>query len=206
MTGQVGNEFVDPNSRGVEPGNDDQGGVAILDAAMRLLADGGLTAFTTDRLAAEASVSKSSIYRRWPDKKAIFLALMHQWASRAEVEDHGGLVPELDQWFADRQRVYNESGFRQVAASLVELSAHDPEIGEALGRYRRSTWNTLREILNRAVDRDEIADGFDVDHLEQFLLGPMYYRSVLEGLEVDDASVSAFRNLSLTALGFEVPS
>ena len=206
MTGPVGNKFVDPNSGGVEPGKDDPGGVAILDAAMRLLADGGLTAFTTDRLAAEASVSKSSIYRRWPDKKAIFLALMHQWASRAEVEDHGALVPELDQWFADRQRVYNETGFRQVAASLVELSAHDPEIGEALGRYRRSTWNTLREILNRAVDRGEIADGFDVDHLEQFLLGPMYYRTVLEGLEVDDASVAAFRNLSLAALGVEVPS
>ena len=206
MTGPVGNEFVDPNSGGVEPGNDDPGGVAILDAAMRLLADGGLTAFTTDRLAAEASVSKSSIYRRWPDKKAIFLAVMHQWASRAEVEAQGDLVTELDQWFSDRQRVYNQSGFRQVAASLVELSAHDPEIGEALGRYRRSTWNTLREILNRAVDRDEIAGGFDVDHLEQFLLGPMYYRSVLEGLEVDDASVAAFRNLSLTALGVEVPS
>jgi len=206
MTGPVGTEFVDLNSGGVEPGDDDPGGAAILDSAMRLLADGGLTAFTTDRLAAEAHVSKSSIYRRWPDKKAIFLAVMHQWASRAEVEDHGALVPELDQWFADRQRVYNESGFRQVAASLVELSAHDPEIGEALGRYRRSTWNTLREILNRAVDRGEIADGFDVDHLEQFLLGPMYYRSVLEGLEVDDASVAAFRNLSLTALGVEVPS
>jgi len=206
MTGPVGTEFVDLNSGGVEPGDDDPGGAAILDSAMRLLADGGLTAFTTDRLAAEAHVSKSSIYRRWPDKKAIFLAVMHQWASRAEVEDHGALVPELDQWFADRQRVYNESGFRQVAASLVELSAHDPEIGEALGRYRRSTWNTLREILNRAVDRDEIAGGFDVDHLEQFLLGPMYYRSVLEGLEVDDASVAAFRNLSLTALGVEVPS
>ena len=206
MTGPVGTESVDPTSGGVEPGNDDLGGVAILDAAMRLLADGGLTAFTTDRLAAEARVSKSSIYRRWPDKKAIFLALMHQWASRAEVEDQGGLVPELDQWFADRQRVYNESGFRQVAASLVELSAHDPEIGEALSRYRRSTWNTLREILNRAVDRNEIAEGFDVDHLEQFLLGPIYYRSVLEGLEVDDASLATFRNLSLTALGIEVPS
>ncbi len=201
MTGLMGTELVDPNPEGMESGNDDPGAAAILDAAMRLLADGGLTAFTTDRLAAEARVSKSSIYRRWPDKKAIFLALMHQWANRAEVEDQGALVPELDQWFADRQRVYNELGFRQVAASLVELSAHDSEIGEALSRYRRSTWNTLREILNRAVDRHEIAEGFDVDHLEQFLLGPIYYRAVLEGLEVDDASVAAFRTLSLAALG-----
>ena len=45
-----------------------------------------------------------------------------------------------------------------------------------------------------------------MDHLEQFLLGPIYYRSVLEGLEVDDASLATFRNLSLTALGIEVPS
>ena len=59
---------------------DDPAGASILDAAMRLLAEGGLAAFTTDRLASTARVSKSSIYRRWPDKKSIFLALMKQWA------------------------------------------------------------------------------------------------------------------------------
>ncbi len=181
----------------------DPGGVAILEAAMRLLADGGLTAFTTDRLAAEARVSKSSIYRRWPDKKAVFLALMHHWGSRAVVEDRGDLVAELDQWYADRQRVYSQPGFRQVATGLGELSAHDEEIGKALGNYRRSSWNTLQGIIQRAIDRGEASADLDLDHVEQFLLGPLYYRVVLEGLPLDDDAVAAFRELSLTALGVD---
>ena len=138
---------------------DDPAGASILDAAMRLLAEGGLTAFTTDRLAAVARVSKSSIYRRWPDKKSIFLAVMQRWGHRAEVHEVGDFRAEVAQWYADRQRVYNQPGFRQVSASLMELAAHDPEIGEVLNAYRRSTWNTMRGILERAIDRGEIFGG-----------------------------------------------
>ncbi|WP_430522452.1 helix-turn-helix domain-containing protein, partial [Marinovum algicola] len=96
---------------------------AILDAALRLLADGGLTAFTTDRLASEARVSKTSIYRRWSDKKAVFRAVMQHWGGRAHVEDQGDFAAELDHWYADRQAMYNQAGFRQVAASLLARAA-----------------------------------------------------------------------------------
>lgn len=46
-----GNGVID-----MAPVRADPAGDAILDAALRLIADGGLTAFTTDRLAAEARV------------------------------------------------------------------------------------------------------------------------------------------------------
>ena len=103
----------------------DPAGQSILDSAIRLLADGGLTTFTIDRLASEARVSKTSIYRRWPDKKAIFRAVLDRWGRRAEVTDVGDFALELDQWYRDRQSTYNAPGFRQVAASLMELAAHD---------------------------------------------------------------------------------
>ncbi|MDP6160000.1 MAG: TetR/AcrR family transcriptional regulator [Acidimicrobiales bacterium] len=180
---------------------DDPAGASILDAAMRLLAEGGLAAFTTDRLASTARVSKSSIYRRWPDKKSIFLALMKQWGRRAEVDDMGDLRSEIAQWYADRQRTYNSPGFRQVSASLVELAAHDSEIDEVLNTYRRSSWNTVREILKRAIDRGEIAAGGGLERMEQFFLGPLYFRAVLEGQEIDDATVVDFQRLALAAVG-----
>ncbi len=189
--------MTDPGSGAV----DDPAGVSILDAAMRLLAEGGLTAFTTDRLASMARVSKSSIYRRWPDKKSVFLALMHQWSQRAEVDESGDLRAELAQWYADRQRAYNQPGFREVAASLLELGAHDQEIGEAMAAYRRSSWNTMRGILTRAVERGELPGAIDLEHLEQFFLGPIYFRAVLEGQEIDDATIADFQRLSLAALG-----
>ena len=180
---------------------DDPAGASILDAAMRLLAEGGLAAFTTDRLASTARVSKSSIYRRWPDKKSIFLALMKQWGRRAEVDEMGDLRAEIAQWYADRQRTYNSPGFRQVSASLVELAAHDREIDEVLNTYRRSSWNTVREVLKRAIDRGEISAGGGLERMEQFFLGPLYFRAVLEGQEIDDATMVDFQRLALAAVG-----
>jgi AcrR family transcriptional regulator len=181
----------------------DSAGNAIMDAAIRLLADGGLTAFTTDRLAAEARVSKTTIYRRWADKKAIFRAVLDRWGARAEVDDLGDFLVELDQWYADRQAKYNRAGFRLVAASLMEVAAHDLEVGEAMYADRRASWTTMREVLARAIERGEIDDDIDVDHLEQFFLGPIYYRALVDGQELDDATIAAFRRLALSAVGYD---
>ena len=186
-----------------DPPSVDPGGEAILDAAIRLLADGGLASFTTDRLASEARVSKTSIYRRWSDKKAIFRAVMDRWGARAVVDDLGDFAAELDQWYADRRATYNAEGFRPVAVSLMEVSTHDPEIGAAMAADRRSSWNTMREVLARAIDRGEIDDDIDIDHLEQFFLGPIYYRAVLDGQELDDDTIAAFRRLALAAVGYD---
>lgn len=181
----------------------DSAGNAIMDAAIRLLADGGLTAFTTDRLAAEARVSKTTIYRRWADKKAIFRAVLDRWGARAEVDDLGDFLVELDQWYADRQAKYKRAGFRLVAASLMEVAAHDLEVGEAMYADRRASWTTMREVLARAIERGEIDDDIDVDHLEQFFLGPIYYRALVDGQELDDATIAAFRRLALSAVGYD---
>ena len=186
-----------------DPPSVDPGGDAILDAAIRLLADGGLASFTTDRLASEARVSKTSIYRRWSDKKAIFRAVMDRWGARAVVDDLGDFAAELDQWYADRRATYDAEGFRPVAVSLMEVSTHDPEIGAAMAADRRSSWNTMREVLARAIDRGEIDDDIDIDHLVQFFLGPIYYRAVLDGQELDDDTIAAFRRLALAAVGYD---
>ena len=200
---------VDATAEGDDPvtvgGADesDPGGEAILDTAIWLLADGGLSAFTIDRLASTARVSKTSIYRRWPDKKAVFRAVLSRWGHRAEVVDVGDFATELDQWYADRRDTYNRDGFREVATSLLELSVHDPEIGRAMDADRRSGWTAMRQILHRALDRGEITGVDDVDHLEQFFLGPIYCRAVLEGQELDDATIANFRRLSLAAVGYQ---
>ncbi len=183
----------------------DEAGVQILDAAVRMLADGGLSGFTTDRLAAEARVSKTSIYRRWPDKMSIFRAVLGHWGRRAEVPDVGHLGRELEGWYVDRQAIYNAPGWRAVASSVMELAAHDPEIGEAMAHDRRATWDALRQILQRGIDRGDLDPDLDVDLLEQFLIGPLYYRGILDGQEITDDTVSGFLTLAVRALAYAAP-
>jgi hypothetical protein len=59
----------------------------------------------------------------------------------------------------------------------------------------------MREVLARAIDRGEIDGDIDIDHLEQFFLGPIYYRAVLDGQELDDDTIAAFRRLALAHNG-----
>ena len=56
---------------------------SIRDAARRLLLDEGYAAVTVERVAKEAQVSKTTIYRRWPSKADLVfdLVVLLTWAS-----------------------------------------------------------------------------------------------------------------------------
>jgi hypothetical protein len=67
---------------------------------------------------------------------------------------------------------------------------------------RHATWTTMREILFRAIQRGEIDTDIEMEHLEQFFLGPIYYRAVLDGQPLDDSTIADFRRLALAAVGY----
>jgi len=97
----------------------------VLDAAEDLLADEGVEALTTTRIAAEADVAVGSLYQYFPDKGAIvdalagryleeFEGLMADLAARAAAERWQGdeLVDRLIDAYADRYR--REPGYRAL--------------------------------------------------------------------------------------------
>jgi AcrR family transcriptional regulator len=55
----------------------------VLEAAAQILEDGGLTAFTTNRVAERAGVSIGTLYQYFADKNAVLLALAQQEMKRA---------------------------------------------------------------------------------------------------------------------------
>ncbi len=178
----------------------DEAGVAILQSAIRLLAERGVQGFTTDALASEARVSKTSIYRRWSNKAEILTAVVGLVAGAADVPDAGDLDEEVAAWFVDRQRVYNRPQFRPTVTSLLEVASHNDDVDQVMGNYRRSEQNTLKGILRRAADRGDIDSNWNIDILNQFFLGPLMYRVVLEKQPLDDDTIDQFRRLAMTAL------
>jgi len=96
----------------------------VLDTAEQLLADEGVEALTTTRIAAEADVSVGSLYQYFPDKGAIVDALAGRYLDEFEglmgelVEQaiahgwHDELVDRLIDAYADRYR--REPGYRAL--------------------------------------------------------------------------------------------
>jgi|TARA_Y100000294_G_scaffold175829_1_gene196802 AcrR family transcriptional regulator len=193
-------EETGPEATGAGPSDRDPTTVAILDAATRLLAGSGVSGFTTDALAAEARVSKSTIYNRWSTKNEIFVALVDHAVGPAKVDDLGSLEAEIEDWFVDRISVYATPGFRRITASLIEVASHDRDVDRAMGRTQTHDHNTIMQIIERAQRRGEVDPTWDVGMLKEFLLGPITYRLLLDGASMDGVVIEAFRRLAVTAL------
>jgi AcrR family transcriptional regulator len=154
--------------------------IAILDAAADLLVEGGFAATTIEAVAARAGVSKVTIYKWWPTRGAVAIdAYFHRNRQTIRFTDTGDLSHDLA-----RQMVVLIRAFRGraggVMAELIGQAQSDPILAETL----RSRWLTPRRevtaaILQRAIDRGEIADDIDIQAVLDQLYAPLYFRLVM---------------------------
>src|SRR3954452_22309145 len=68
---------------------------AILDAALALWMERGYHAVRIDAVAARAGVSKPTIYRRWPNRQQLLVAVSQRFVAPAEVADLGSFRDEV---------------------------------------------------------------------------------------------------------------
>jgi AcrR family transcriptional regulator len=123
---------------------------AVLDSVARLLKRGGVAAVTTNRIAEVAGVSIGSVYQYFPNKQAIFTALLdrHHEAMVRLVEaamvdhvDHADRVDGADAPFDHR--------VRGLVEAMVAAHATDPELHQLLFTQVPQRPDVDREIKTR---------------------------------------------------------
>ena len=108
---------------------------SVLAAMRRALAADGYDATTIEGLAAEAGVSKQTIYRWWPSKAAILgEALLEGALPGADVElpFSDDLGADLRAWFTTAAEHLARAEHVELARALIAVTATDPQLGEAL--------------------------------------------------------------------------
>lgn len=147
----------------------------ILDAAYRLMAQQGYVRMSMDAVAAEAGVTKPTIYRRWPAKIELALAAIVAACDTSRPtltgETRADLIGELEHF---RRAISRPYGMALLGTVLAEEHEH-PELLAAFREYlvapRR---RALRAILNQAVARGELAVTADVGLAVNLLVGAYY--------------------------------
>ncbi len=163
---------------------------AILDAALELLAEVGFDRMTMDTVAARASASKATIYRRWPDKTALVLdALRHRGSLVHHVPDSGSLRGDLERYV--REAVASTEGADgSLMVGLLAVAARDPELSTLLAQqFHAEQLPTLTELLDRARERREIGPEVDPSTITEVLPGTMIMHIIILGLPGDDEFV-----------------
>ena len=87
-----------------------------------------------------------------------------------------------------------------VITSLIEIASHDPVVDSEMAVYLHNQHTTFKQIVRRAQERGEVDSGWDPALLEEYVIGPVMYRVLLDDEPLDDETLDAFRRLAMTAL------
>jgi AcrR family transcriptional regulator len=171
---------------------------AILRSAGRLLLDTGMAGFTIERVAADAGVSRVTIYKWWPSKGALALdAFLHAVQDEIAYPDTGDLRADLTAQVASLVRLFRDTPAGKVLAGLLAAAQQDP----AMGQEFRDRWLQPRRALAEAMlrggqQRGMVRDDADLAVVIDEIYGPVYYR-LMTGHEplVDDLAATIVDNV-----------
>jgi AcrR family transcriptional regulator len=131
---------------------------AILDAGWDQLIDQGYPGFTFEAVAERAQTGKAVIYRRWPDKEALLLAVLahRDVGTPLDVPDKGSLREDVIALL----RAANRYGDSVTALLSAILGAYFDDTGTTPARLRARLLGdrsvAMTRIVERAIERGEL--------------------------------------------------
>jgi len=185
----------------------------ILRAAMRVMAREGYAGMTIEGVAAEAGVSRPTLYLRYPGKAELATAALAAYRERGQPEEAGNtredLIARLRHFRSGVERPF---GMAMLGSVLAEEQS-TPELlrlfRERLVEPRRKE---LREVLEHARERGELREDSNIEAAVNMLVGS-YYAQYLAGTPFSDDWPEAIVETILSGLqaieprvGLAVPS
>lgn len=154
----------------------------VLEAALALMARDGYVRMSIDAVAAEAGVTRPTVYLRYGGKAELATAALAAYRQREQPEDSGDtradLIARLRHF---RQGVERPNGMGMLGTVLAE-EAHTPELLELWrGRLVAPRRGELRAILRRARDRGELRADANIEAAVAMLVGSYFARYIEKG-------------------------
>jgi AcrR family transcriptional regulator len=158
---------------------------AILGAALQLAAEGGLSRLTMEAVAARAGVGKATVYRRWDSKEELFIDALRSVAGELDPPDTGSFRGDWIAIFGADQQAISPAAVRIVPRLLSE-SADDPPLYRAVIDTMVAPRREIgRAVTRRAMERGEIRADLDPDLVVDMVVGPLVYRALIAGGDVE---------------------
>ena len=182
----------------------DQSRKAILKSTLKLVEKHGFHELCIEGIAADAGVSKATVYRWWADKAELVLDAFLSVVESELLFDHG--IPIRESLRAQMIRLSRLfSGMVGTALSAV-IGAGQSE-PEMLAAFRRR-WIEPRRIearavLREAMDRGEIRGELSPDAILDVLYGAIYFRFLIGRDKLSDRFVDEVLNMVLPGLTYE---
>ncbi|MFC4456347.1 TetR/AcrR family transcriptional regulator [Deinococcus sonorensis] len=160
-------------------------------AALELLAEEGYAAINMETIAQRTGIARQTLYRRWPHKRALILdAFADQADQLPDLPDTGDLETDLKTLLRATTAKFN-SPCGSTNRAFVAEGLQDPAVMTDLwGRHFSKRRRQVATLLQRARARGERL-ALDDDTLTDLLLGPLWYRLLMQHAPLDNAFADA---------------
>lgn len=167
---------------------------AVHEAVCAVLVREGLSGLTVDRLADESGVSRSTIYRNWPDMAALACEVFDELMHREPVDVSGDPAAALHDYLADYARRLNDPVYTAVLVALIEGSARDEAFADVHRRVFSQTQSRAGAIVRQAQQAGLIDSSRAVQDCVEDMVAPFFYRRLVTQQRITSTQVHRLRD------------
>ena len=157
-----------------------------MDSAVALFAENGIEGTSVDAIAAHSGVSKATIYKHWPDKRALCLEAL------GKVHGHDKCRPDFNTGDVRKDLIgflsyrppaeYSELRERMMP-SVIAYAARDPEFGRTWREHiMEPAVLQARLIMARGMECGQLRKDLDPAVGVAMLLGPLMYAKIFQNI------------------------
>jgi AcrR family transcriptional regulator len=162
---------------------------AVLLAAYDLLAEGGLSRFTIEAVAARSGVARTTIYRWWPSKGALAMeGFLQATAGDLLLPPSASVVSGIQAALRLFGRLLRGKAGRIIRCIIAEGQSDPETIDAFMSGFVTRRRAEIRAIVERGIAVGELPADLDIEMFLYSLFGPLYVRMLLNE-DLDDAWV-----------------
>ncbi len=173
----------------------------VLAATSAVLNKQGYGRTTIEKIAERAGVAKTTIYRWWPSRIMLFMALFEDVVTRplSKQQASGTLESDLIGLYCGLSRLLTTTSAGAALVGMIVEAQFDAGAAETFRSEFSTRGRVLsRAILQRAKDRGEIPADCDMELIISILSGALWYRLLLGDL--GESYVEAFVRVVLDGI------
>ena len=160
----------------------------VFDAALTILARDGRSALTMDAIAQEASVHKTTLYRRWGSVEVLIREACTDYDDAAiKAPDTGSFASDVQALAQQFGRYLSHPVSQAIVRMIVSDAPHDDELRAWANEFWLSRSGPFDTVVDHAIARGELTAETTAIDLAEPLIGPLILRALVTGFELQDS-------------------
>lgn len=173
----------------------------MLSAGRAILLTEGWDEVTHGRVAEDARVARSTVYRHWSTTEDLVEdVLLHVLSTRQPVRLTGDLEQDVRATLRVLVDDLNDDLLRGVLVTLLQRAETSERFSRMLGAVRSAGEAALRSVLAAADVQRHLRSAADLDRLVTTLVGPLMYEALVRRQPITTDTVDGVLELVVPSL------